>query len=138
MRFIWTKLMMLFLLLWVSPLFAAAKPEVPTIGEIAGKLIIGTDFVTKLVLVACIVVGVILVISAIGQFRSHYYSPKMVPLDRPIIYLILGISLFFVPFLGDIFVRTSSTIDLKKKEASTLGCPVDVDAPLEFGNEFDH
>ena len=126
--------------LMVDPLYAA-KPETPTVGEIAAKLMIGTDVVTKLFLVACLVIGALLVITAITHFRNHYLNPKFVPLDRPIIYLILGLALFSIPFLGEIFLPTSSTIDVKKREAEKAAaavCPVDVDAPLEMGNEFNH
>lgn len=139
MRFSWEKRLLVFMSgLWANPLLADSYDDVPTIADMANQLIIGTDTVTKLVLAACFVVGGILVVSAIGQFRSHYFSPKMVPLDRPIIYLLLGMALFFVPFLGDIFVPTSSTIDARKQQESARVCPVDIDAPLEFGNEFNH
>ena len=138
MQAVWKRAIMLVGLLWVDLLFAE-KSELPTVGEIANKLIIGTDFVTKFVLVVCIVVGAILIVTSVTYFRGHYHNPKMVPLDRPIIYLILGLALFFIPFLGEIFVPTTSTIDMKKKEEKAAAAySIDIDAPLELGNEYDH
>lgn len=123
------------------PAFAALKPEkhVPTIGEIAERFIIGTDFLTRLMLVASVAVGAMLVVTSITYFRAHRVNPKLAPLDRPLYYLVLGLVLIALPFFGDIFGPTGSVLELKKQEkAKTMSAPLDIDAPLELGNEYDH
>lgn len=127
-----------FLSLFISEaLYAAVQHR--TLGEIANTLIVGTDFVTRIMLVATLVMGVGFILFSIGLFRTHWRNPKLVPLDRPIIYCVLGIVLCIIPFLGHIFGGTLSTLDLEKNphavtqhQQNTMhhGNYVDVDAPI--------
>lgn len=129
-------------LLWVDPLFALQTEEkVPTFGEIAEKMIVGTEFLTRLVLGVCISIGIILIISSLASFRAHIRNPKFQPLDRPFFLFVFGAILLAIPFLGKIFAPTGSVLELKKEVSSQAPkrvAPVDIDAPLEFGNEYDH
>jgi hypothetical protein len=106
--------------------------EVPTIGEIAEKLIVGTDFITRLVLAGCVAVGAMLIVTSFIYFRAHRQNPKFAPLDRPIFYLLFGLILLALPFFGKIFGPTGSVLELKKKPSSSY------ELPLEFGNEYNH
>lgn len=129
------------LTLGIEPAAAFQSSEkVPTLGDIAGKLIIGTEFVTRLVLVACVTIGIILVISAFAYFRAHRRNPKFAPLDRPFFLLLFGLLLIAIPFLGEIFgTTTGSVLEIKKQETKArIAAPVDIDAPLELGNEYEH
>lgn len=124
----------------MDPVLALHSSEkVPTLGEIAEKLIVGTEFVTRIVLVACVTLGIILIISAFTYFRAHQRNPKFAPLDRPFFLLLFGLILLAIPFLGNIFGPTGSVLELRKQETkSKMVAPVDIDAPLELGNEYDH
>lgn len=111
--------------------------DVPTIGSIADKLTIGTDLLTRFMVAVCIVMGVGLIITGLTLYKAHRNNPKFVPLDRPVMYAVLGLLVILIPFLGEIFGPTGSSLDLKKRQAAE-SCPTNIDAPLELGNEFDH
>ncbi len=117
-------------------MFAAEKL---TLGSIADSLVIGTDAVTRLLHFVSIAVGCFLFIMAFSLFRANRLNPKFVPLERPIIYVFLGVILVALPFYGKIFMPTGSTIDLKAREERAMVLhPHDIDAPLEWGNDYDH
>jgi len=129
------------LLFWIEPIMAAEPlKSVPTIGEIAEKLIVGTDVVTRIVLGGCVAVGAMLIVTSFIYYKAHRENPKFAPLDRPLFYLLFGLILLFIPFLGKIFGPTGSALELNKKTVRESGryYPNDIDAPLEFGNEYDH
>lgn len=121
----------------MAEVIAESVTDVPNLGQVAEVLINGTDFVTRLLIVACFVIGIGLVIVGILMYQSHRRNPKFVPLDRVIMYVILGLLVLGIPFLGQIIAPTSSTIDIKKQQSSKHHVQ-DIDAPLELGNEFEH
>jgi len=116
----------------------ASLEEVPTFGDVAHVLIGGTDLLTRFVLAGALILGVGFIIFAISTYRQHRMTPKLVPLDRPILYLVLGLSLCCLPYLGDIFGGTLSTQDLRKKGHPAVAASKtkkseyiwDIDAPL--------
>ncbi len=113
--------------------------EYASLGSIAETLISGTDAVTKLMHFISITMGVALFIMAISLYKAHRFNPKFVPLERPIIYVLLGIILVALPFFGRIFGPTGSTQDYDKIQLETKGVQTyDIDAPLDWGNDFDH
>lgn len=126
-------------LLLMDPLLALQTEEkIPTFGEIAEKMIVGTEFLTRLVLGVCISIGIILILSSLASFRAHFRNPKFQPLDRPFFLFVFGAILLAIPFLGKIFAPTGSVLELKREVSQKRTAPVDIDAPLEFGNEYDH
>ncbi|HQW57513.1 MAG TPA: hypothetical protein PK583_00965 [Gammaproteobacteria bacterium] len=130
-----TALLLMFLLI-LDSVFAT---EQPSLASIADSLVVGTDAVTRLLHFVSIVVGCFLFIMAFSLFRANRLNPKFVPLERPIIYVFLGIILVALPFYGKIFMPTGSTIDLKIEEERAMGVQShDIDAPLEWGNDYDH
>lgn len=104
--------------------------NLPTIGDIAETMISGTDFVTRIALAAAIIMGAGFILFSITSYRQHRMNPKLVPLDRPVLYLVIGICLCFLPYLGKFVGETQSTIDLKKKKAIAIYTYTDIDAPL--------
>ncbi len=116
--------------------------ETRTVGDVADKLIVGTDFLTHFMHFACIIVGIILLIMALSFYKAHRDNPKFIPIERPIIYFFLGLILIALPYLGQIFgVVTGSPQDLHKREfmAPNPNQPMDdVDAPIEWGEDYDH
>jgi preprotein translocase subunit SecG len=109
-----------------------------TIGSIAENMIAGTGVITRLMVVLCMVVGIGFMIISIHMYRQHRANPKFVPLDRPVMYLVLGLLVFGIPFLGQVFGPTGSVLELDKRKAASSSCSINIDAPLELGNEFDH
>jgi hypothetical protein len=80
---------------------ASADDEV-TISSIATNLIFGASIVSDVLHAISILMGVGFMIYSIVSFQNHRINPKMVPLDRPIIYLCIGIVLTAIPFLEQI------------------------------------
>lgn len=110
-----------------------------TLGEIANTLISGTDVITRFMLLITILMGVGFILFSIGLFRTHRMNPKLVPLDRVVIYLVLGVVLCSIPFLGNFVAETQSTLDLKKNgmvldhnNIDTAVIDTDIDAPLNL------
>jgi len=128
---------LLFLLMFAETSFAANT--VQSLGEIAEHLIVGTSVLTTVMHIVCFVVGFSLLISAISFYKAHRDNPKFVPLDRPIICLCLAIVIFALPFYGILFGPTGSTVDYEKREAAARGVQInDIDAPLNWGTDYDH
>ncbi len=74
-----------------------------TIGDVATNLMGPTEIITKLVIVACYIVGLTLVFVAMAQYKIHTQSPKLVPLSTPILLLILGIIALLIPYVTGMF-----------------------------------
>lgn len=117
---------LLLLGLFSAPFCLAATP---TIGDLAERMIAGTDVVTRLMMAVCIAVGIGFMILSVSMYKTHRTNPKFVPLDRPVMYLILGVVVLAIPFLGQIFGPTGSVLDLKRNQIESL--PRNIDAPLE-------
>ena len=120
---------------------ASVAAEQPSIASVAERLIITTDFVTNVMHIICIVVGMTLVIMSFFLYKAHRVNPKYVPLDRPVVYLLLGLVLLVIPFAGALFGPTGNSKDLVKQQKTQRSSGVtvyDVDAPLEWGNDYDH
>ena len=100
-----------------------------SIENVAYTLINGVDIVTHALHAASIVIGIILWVMAVGLWNAHRYNPKYVPLDKPLIYLILGFILVGIPFFNLLFGPTGSSIDLKQQQAAVH--MLDIDTPLE-------
>jgi hypothetical protein len=110
-----------------------------SIENIANNLIYGADIVTKSFHAICIIVGVLLWIIAGSLYKAHRQNPKYVPLDRPVVYVILGFVLILIPFLNVVFGPTGSSIDLEKKETILQdGKTLDPDEPIEIPSDYDH
>jgi hypothetical protein len=113
-----------------------------SIENIANTLVDGVDLVTHFAHAASIIVGVVLLVMAVTLFKAHRYNPKYVPLEKPIVYVLLGAVLVSLPFFNILFGSTGSSLDLKQQSAARaqsallsdepamLATMVDIDAPL--------
>lgn len=120
------------LLLGVAAGTAFPLEPFPTIGSVAERLFVESSVVTGFAHLLCIIVGVILIGSAVALYKAHRFNPKFVPLERPIIYSLLGLILIAIPLLGKILGPTGSVKDLEKQQVINQGVQIqDIDAPLE-------
>ena len=113
-----------------------------SIENIANAAVEGVGLVTHLAHAASLAVGFTLVVMALALFKAHRYNPKYVPLDKPVVYLLLGAVLVGLPFLNILFGPTGSSFDLKQEslkrsqmamsndEPALLANIIDIDAPL--------
>jgi hypothetical protein len=111
---------------------AVAKTE--TFADIFGSLIFGASIVTDFLHAASMLLGVGFMIYSVVSFRNHRINPKMVPLDRPVLYLFLGIVLIAIPFLGQIMERTTGEAHMQQHHnprSSSAYHEQDIDAPLD-------
>ena len=132
---IFLKSAILLLALTVVLPISAAEPL--SIASIAGNLIYGTNLLTRFMHFVCIIMGAGFFIMAFMQYRAHRDNPKFVPLGRPIMYIVLSLILFAIPFLGKLFsATTGSAKDLEKQRVKGV-YHHDIDAPLvpeDFGH----
>lgn len=113
---------------------ASHKPE--SLGAIAEHLVVGTGIVTRLMWVICFAVGLSFIMMSFSFYKAHRFNPRMVPISKPILYLVLGFCLLAIPFLNRVFGETGSVFDYEKKSHETSGLQIhDIDAPLHDGNE---
>jgi len=101
------------------------------IASIANTLSAGTHIMSNIMLGACIVVGIALFALGGVHFKGHRHNPKLIPLSKPIMYWVLGLCLFSIPFFEEYVGATgrSAAKDIQKKTQS-VHCP-DIDAPIE-------
>lgn len=87
-----------------------------SIGDAAKNVLTPTEILTKLVLVACYIIGTGFIFAALAQYRIHRQSPKLVPLTTPILLLILGIVCVLIPYSTKLFGESFSAVEQAKKE----------------------
>lgn len=91
-----------------------------------------STLLVKLISFASVLVGLIMLSTALAGYKEHRRNPKFIPLDRPIFYTILGIVLIFLPYMGRYFGQTYNPLDkehhLKKKLHQHH--KLDIDEPL--------
>lgn len=111
--------------------------ENPTFGEIATKLNVGSSLVTHFLHFICILIGIGFIIMALSFYKAHRENPKFMPIERPIAYVVLGLVLISVPFLGKFFgAITGSPTDTEQRKAQAIKANrQDIDAPLEPSDE---
>ncbi|HKY69280.1 MAG TPA: hypothetical protein VJ205_00120 [Gammaproteobacteria bacterium] len=102
------------MLFFISPLMAAT-----TLGGAAQNLLTPTEILTKLVIFACYVGGVGICLTALVQYNIHRKNPKLVPLTTPVMLLIVGIILIFLPYFSTVFSDTF--VDRPATEKSSYG-----------------
>ena len=95
-----------------------------SIGDVAQNLMAPTEVVTKLMLVACYVIGVALILVGLAQYKIHLQSPKLVPLTTPIALLILGTVALLIPYVSDKFeTGNAQKQNLTTEKGSVLPLP---------------
>lgn len=77
------------------------------VSDIAFNLIDIMTFVSSLLTVISISVGVWLLISALSFYKIHRSTPKAVPLWQPFGFVLFGLALIGLPFVGDFVGGTS-------------------------------
>ena len=85
---------------------AAMAAEATSLADVADNLLFGASMVTDFLHGVCLVLGVGFIVYAIIAYRTHRQNPKLMPLDRPIIYLVLGLVLGAIPFLDYLLGET--------------------------------
>jgi hypothetical protein len=117
-------------LLGIFLLLCSSSVLATTIGDVATNLMGPTAIVTKLVIVACYVIGIVLVFVAIAQFKIHKQSPKLVPLSTPIALLILGTVALLIPYAtNNICVTGDATKGAETKKNTLLPLPGEAQLP---------
>ncbi len=101
---------------------------ITSIENVAHTMINGVDIVVHALHAVSVLIGIVLWVMAIGLWRAHRYNPKYVPLDKPLIYILLGFILIGVPFVNKLFGPTASGMDSKQQVA--VQQQLDIDAPL--------
>lgn len=86
----------------------AFTAEAKSFGEIAGNLLSGAILLTDFLHAVCLALGIGFVIYSFVTYQTHRQNPKLMPLDRPIIYLVLGLVLIAIPFLDYLLGQTGS------------------------------
>lgn len=125
--------LLIFFLYGLSSTVMAAAEETSILG-IGDKLMSVTDILTRLMLVACFVVGIGFIFVAFIQYKTHRLNPKLVPLDKPVWYFVLGVLLIGIIFLERIFGGgTGNILHLKKQQATEApqSYHYNIDAPIE-------
>ena len=77
------------------------------IGVAAENLVGPLDAFSGLVYKICYVVGVVLVVGGLVQFKKHRDNPSEVPLSRAVILLILGVVVGLLPLIPHWLVTTT-------------------------------
>lgn len=119
---------------------STANAEALTFGSMANDLTIGVGVFTKIIHLVCFIMSLVFVVMAASLFRAHRTNPKYVPLDRPILYVVIAFILFGIPFLGSYFVKSGSLSYEQGpiKDQAQVVQVQDIDAPLNWGNDYNH
>ena len=75
-----------------------ARERSVSLGEVAGNIYGNASILMRVMWAACIIVGIVLIITAFTQFQTHKKNPKLVTLGQPVTYFILGLIALGIPF----------------------------------------
>lgn len=121
----------LMLLIFCVPNLALAAQDYISLGDMAGNIYGGTSIIMRLMWAACLIVGVVLLLTAFTQYQTHRRNPKLVPLTTTVTYLILGIIAFTIPFLEEVFYFDSAMPTQQVSPAAPQSVPsssyIDID-----------
>jgi hypothetical protein len=98
-----TKLLSIFILLMVSPLIYAE----PSLAQVSSNMLVPVTMFTKMLHSCCYIIGIMLLMGSITQYREHRNNASQVPLSRPILLLIFGLLLIGLPWLGHLSAAAS-------------------------------
>lgn len=100
------------------------------IAKLSDNLFQTSALISLVLTMACLIMGCVLLAHAATAFKMHQGNPKMVPLDRPIVYLVLGITIASLPFWGYSSKDSLNPRDIKRHELQPKML-LDIDEPLE-------
>jgi intracellular multiplication protein IcmD len=86
---------MLVLFCWCEPSFAAGADK--TVGKLATAIKEDIGVIAQLIIVIAYISGVAFALAGIVQFKAHKDSPTQTPLSKPMVLLIVGACLLFLP-----------------------------------------
>ena len=84
-----------------------------SIKNISDGLMGPVGFLTDMMHYASYVIGAMMIIGAIMQYRIHLQNPKLTPLLTPITMVLIGTLLLLVPYLANIFGNSWSVENQK-------------------------
>ena len=82
----------------IAPDLVFALRDSTTVGSVAGNVQGVASILIRVMWAACIIVGIVLIITAFSQFQVHRQNPKLVPLGTPATYLLLALVALGIPF----------------------------------------
>lgn len=95
-----------------------------TLGDMAQNLMGPAGIITKVMMMACYLIGTVLIFVAMAQYKQHRQSPKLVPLATPIVMLILGVVALLIPYTTKQFETGSAEQhEAQAPEKSSLPMP---------------
>jgi hypothetical protein len=121
-------LVTLFGLLALQSVFAYSEPT--TFGSVAESLTVDANILKAFMHFVCFIMASVFFVMAFSMYRAHRFNPKLVPLDRPIMYLVFALLMVALPMLGKLFLEPSSPAVLEKELRGTGLHFQDIDAPL--------
>ena len=102
------------------------------IANLADTLYAGGSIVARVIHIASFVSGAVFVAASIAGYREHQRNPKFVPLGKPILFFVLGLTLLVLPYLGRFMGETGNPYDKAHQNNKKLNIyTVDPDAPLK-------
>ena len=88
---------MLMTFLLISPVYAGVS-----LGEVSERALMPAEFLVKLAYMACLVIGIGLILASGIQYNQHRNNPLQVRLSQPIYLLIFGLILILIPIVAQL------------------------------------
>jgi len=84
--------------LFLLPEYAIAATS-KGVGDMSKEISTQLTSVASLIIIVAYVAGICFALAGIIQFKAHKDNPQQVPLSKPIVYLIVGACLLYLPSL---------------------------------------
>lgn len=81
--------------------------EPGSLAQVSSNILGPVSLFTKTLYSACYVLGAMLIMSSIVQYRDHRNNPSQVPISRPVSLLIFGLLLIGLPWVGHLTAGAS-------------------------------
>lgn len=78
-----------------------------SVAQVSTDLLQPIGLFTKTLYNICYIIGAMMLVGSIVQYRDHRNNPSQVPFSRPIILLLLGLLLILLPIIGQLSASSS-------------------------------
>ena len=129
--FVFASMLVVFILCILHRLAFAADSSVTDLTSLSDQTIGQIRSVATLIIVVSYVAGVGFMLAGIVQFKAHKDNPAQVPLSKPIVYLIVGACLLFLP---TVITTAGTSIFGSDKKSGGAYQDATSDSSIDFGD----
>jgi intracellular multiplication protein IcmD len=81
--------------------------EAATVADVASNISVTAESLSKVIIQLAYISGLAVILAGVLQFKAHKDNPQQVPLSKPIVLILIGVTLVFMPKLVSVAGKTA-------------------------------